>query len=128
VGASTTADVVATAGPRPYYCLIRDAVGSANGIDNLSKAGILELSQELTGQSDYCTSQNAAALGFAASRGQAAVSLLPEALMSSDSSLQNHLFDLIVPIYAPGAPTRTASERNAGWWLRKPISSRQNRR
>jgi len=118
LGLPVAGDVATSEGRRPYYCLIRAAVASANGAANLSKAGLLEIYQELTGQSDYCTNENAAALGFAASSGQTAINLLPEKLTRNDSPVRNHLFDVIIPIYSPGAPTRTASERAAallGW-------------
>ncbi|MGH9047928.1 MAG: CHASE domain-containing protein, partial [Acidimicrobiales bacterium] len=106
-------------GVRPTYCLIRLAAGSPTGAEDLSRAGVAELLEDLSSNYDYCANQYAAAFGEAAESGQESVMQLDElAKPNQETHVSTRLIDIVVPIYQPGAPTTTISEREqalVGW-------------
>jgi diguanylate cyclase (GGDEF)-like protein len=112
-------EVVRAEGQRADYCLIRDAVGSEAGADDLSPAGMTELGQQLSDQFDYCSGSQAATFLQSERSGDQNVTLLHPGLEKDlDTAVKNRLFDIVAPIYAPGAPTETTAERSSallGW-------------
>jgi diguanylate cyclase (GGDEF)-like protein len=119
LGESASEEVVHAEGRRADYCLIRDAVGSGTGADDLSRAGMTQLAQQLSDQFDYCAGAQAATFLQSASTGDQNVVLLHPGLERDlDAPVKNRLFDIVSPIYAPGLPLGTSAERNAallGW-------------
>jgi diguanylate cyclase (GGDEF)-like protein len=113
---TTGPSLVRSEGVRPQYCLIRLVAASSAGAKDLSAEGTKELSAELSGGYDFCAGQFASAFDDAAAIGRQTVTSLSQALASTPGKrdapgVQNSLFDIVVPVYRPGAPVKTTAER-----------------
>jgi diguanylate cyclase (GGDEF)-like protein len=119
LGEPASEELFHTGGRRAEYCLIRDAVGSVTGVDDLSRVGMIRVAQQLSDQLDYCHGPQAATFSQSASSGDQNVILVSSTLgREVNPAVQNRLFDIVAPIYAPGLPRRTSAERNGallGW-------------
>jgi diguanylate cyclase (GGDEF)-like protein len=119
LGEPASEEVVRGGGPRADYCLVRDAVGSGAGAEDLSRAGMVELAQQLSDQFDYCSGPQAQTFLQSEATGDQHVSLLHPSLESDlNAPVKNRLFDIVAPIYASGLPQKTTAERTRallGW-------------
>jgi diguanylate cyclase (GGDEF)-like protein len=113
---------LATEGVRAQYCLIRLATGTPAGIVDISTQGKRELATELSRGYDYCTGKYGSGLKEAAASGRQTVASLGETVVAAHghgaAGVRSKLFDVVMPIYAAGLPTKTVTEREQallGW-------------
>ncbi len=117
---TTGPDALALDGVQSQYCLIRAGAGSSTGEQVLSPAGVKELTGDISTNFDYCTSKFAGAFAASASTAEPNVAILSSVARKATArdKVSRDVFDLVIPIYQPGAPVKTVAEReNAllGW-------------
>jgi len=104
---------------RSVSCLVRDAVAAPGGGRYLTAASMAHERRVLASQRNYCQGPSATGLDRAAATGALAVADLHTGLLPNRHlPVANDLFDLVLPVYRPGAPLHNATQRRAalvGW-------------
>jgi diguanylate cyclase (GGDEF)-like protein len=119
LGLAPRVNLAAAGARRSVSCLVRDAVTAPGAGRYLTPASLAHERRILASQRNYCRGPSATGLDRAAATGTFAVAdLHPGLLPSRHLPVANDLFDLILPVYRPGAQLHNATQRRAallGW-------------